>query len=114
MGRRNFGRMPIAALLMYVFVIAFGMFWTIMARSIGAPIWFFGILFVAIGVASMVSVMRGSRRRTNAPAQVSSGPVQGQDFYGDGRMSGAEYCPYCGARAGLDFEYCKKCGRKIA
>lgn len=112
------GSASIVGLIMCLFMIAFGMFWTMMAASLGAPIWFFGLFFVAIGVVILVSNIRELVAFRRAPKQVGSvsdsRTPYDSDYYGSDSMRGSDFCPYCGARAGLDFEYCKKCGRKIS
>ena len=40
---------PLAAMLTGIFVVCFGIFWTVMAGSMFPPMAIFGILFTAIG-----------------------------------------------------------------
>lgn len=111
-----------------ILVALFGVFWTIMAVSIGA--WFmapFGILFV---IASIVGVIYNYKNATGEE-RYSSFDIVDSDEEGDpfnkrlGRKTDvfdtknaysgttSSYCPYCGKKLESDFAYCPNCGREI-
>ena len=113
-----------------IIVIVFGIFWTIMAASMGAPIFFpiFGVIFVIAGIAQAVYHFRnatGKNRYSSfdiVDSQEEPDPLD-QQFGGDADTpvfrdippAGAElrYCPYCGAKLGDGFTFCSQCGRKL-
>jgi hypothetical protein len=117
-----------------IFAAIFGVIWTIGAMSMGAPPFFalFGIVFVLAAVSGAVynfynatgqdrmstldvttdaeegdpiAQAMGYQQRSDSGEQ-----VEGQD--GPRRYPG-EFCPFCGAKVGGDFDYCPKCGKNI-
>lgn len=106
--------------------VVFGIFWTIMAASMGAPVFFpiFGVLFVVIGIVQAVYNLKNAvgenrfsqyditedgeepdplARRFGSEPQQESGPREGE----------CRYCPYCGAGLGDGFAFCGRCGRQL-
>ena len=102
-------------IVMSVFFLLFGIFWTTMAFSMGAPIAIFGFLFIIVGIVLVVNSIRNIFRK-NTPVQ-----NQGYDGYRpvdpvierDRTSPGRGYCPYCGARIEGDYEYCRTCGKDL-
>lgn len=113
-----------------VVAIIFGIFWTIMAASMGAPVFFpiFGVIFILLGVVQAVYHFKNAtgkerfsefdivdsreepdplERRFGQEREPWEEPPQRED------SSEAAYCPYCGAKAEPGFVYCAKCGRKL-
>ena len=113
-----------------LFAAAFGVIWTLLAASSGAPVlfWLFGVLFVVWGVVQAVYNFRnaGSRNRYSAfditdeheePDPLnqrfdgsSDAPAQGEDYDPNG---GTNFCPYCGAKTGPEYAFCPNCGRRL-
>lgn len=110
-----------------VIAVIFGIFWTIMAASLGAPIFFpiFGVLFIIIGIVQAVYHFKNAtgENRYSAFDIVDSveepdplerrfapdrDPEERLDESGDFR-----FCPYCGARLGSGFTFCGKCGKRL-
>ena len=136
------GRGPSAMGLMgSIFGIVFAIFWTIMAVSMGAP-WFFcmfGVMFVIMAIATAIynyKNVTGKNRYSEfdiGDEHEESDPFNDrfgfghEDRYADepgrydmsdrfGRADSAgesNFCPYCGAPAGPEFEFCNKCGKKL-
>lgn len=109
-----------------IFGIIFGIFWTIMAISMGAPFFFplFGLLFIGIGVANAVYSFKnatGEHRYSEFdivddyeepdPWNQRFGTQQEPPVQGEG--GGFAYCPYCGAKLGDGFAFCGKCGKPL-
>lgn len=113
-----------------VVAIIFGIFWTIMAASMGAPLFFpiFGVIFILLGVVQAVYHFKNAtgkerfsefdivdsqeepdplERRFGQEREPWEEPPQRED------AAQAAYCPYCGAKAEPGFVYCAKCGRKL-
>ena len=109
----------------------FGVFWIVAALQMGAP-WIvpaFGVLFIISAAAGAVYHYKnatGKNRRSafditdedeepdplnerfGSEADDNADPGD----YGGAPPSGG-YCPYCGAPAGEDYEYCRRCGKKL-
>lgn len=116
-------------------VSVFGIFWTIMAMSMGAPIFFalFGIIFVVMGIAQTVYNFKNATSKERFSAfditDSSEEPDPLNEFFAgnsteaevSGRSNnrhsadtGADaFCPYCGAEAEPEYQYCAKCGKKL-
>lgn len=121
-------------------VTVFGIFWTIMAMSMGAPVFFalFGVVFVIMGIAQTVYNLKNATGKDRfsvfdiTDSSEEADPLQeyftGKQAVEDEIYAGAvnrsggrnpsgeganAFCPYCGAEAEADFEYCAKCGRKL-
>lgn len=114
------------------FGIVFAIFWTIMAVSMGAPIFFagFGVIFIIMSIAQFVYHYKNATGKNRysefeiTDESEETDPLNEyvrrrySDTYADGTPranSDGEnrFCPYCGAKAGDDFEYCPKCGKKL-
>lgn len=121
-------------------VSVFGIIWTIMAMSMGAPVFFalFGIIFVVMGIAQTAYNFKNATGKERFSAfditDSSEEPDPLNEFFTGNRTEaenmGAEvsgradnrnsvekeadaFCPYCGAEAETDYQYCAKCGRKL-
>lgn len=106
-----------------VVIVVFGIFWTIMAAQMGAPVFFpiFGVMFIIMGVAIGIYNLIGA---------VSKNRMSSFDITSDGEepdpfntrfgainhrsvSEGGVFCPFCGEAADYDHEYCMNCGKKI-
>ena len=109
-----------------VFACVFGVFWTIMAYNIGAPLFFcaFGVMFIALGAISAIYNFKnatGKNRFSEFDIMDESeekDPLN--DMFGgtdkgisNGNVEDSRFCPYCGAAVLEDFEFCNKCGKKL-
>ena len=121
-----------------IFGMVFSIIWTVGAASIGAP-WFFclfGVCFIAMsGYNTYIAYKNttGDNRFSEYDVvDINSEPDpwdekfrQNQDSYrlnencghietaADPHRCATRFCPYCGADAESDFEFCKSCGRKL-
>ena len=113
-----------------LFAAGFGVLWTLLAASSGAPVlfWLFGVLFVVWGVVQAVYNFRnaGQKNRYSAfditdereepdPLNERFGSpadetLQEEDYDPDG---GTNFCPYCGEKTGPEYAFCPNCGRKL-
>lgn len=111
-----------------IIVGVFGVFWTIFARSIGAPGIFtaFGVLFVVLALVMAVYNFANatgknrfsefditdSREEPDPLNQRFGGATPGEaaQFHPDDET---EFCPFCGALIGDGYRYCRKCGKKL-
>lgn len=113
--------------IMSIAVGLFGVFWTILAVSGGA--WFmapFGIIFVIIAIVQAVYNFKNATGKNRySHFDITDGDEEvdpwNERFGQSGNMSrnfsenlgGTNFCPYCGAKADSDFEFCQNCGKKL-
>ncbi len=117
-----------------IIVAIIGVGWTIMAGSIGAPVFFqlFGVLFVVMAIAGVVynfyNATQGNRMSAfdvttdheesdpiaDAMGVATHAPEQGYDPGGGAAKFGGEFCPFCGTKVSHEFRYCPKCGKELA
>lgn len=121
------GRAPSAInSMMAVFAIVFGIFWTVSASGMGAPIAPLGIVFILVGVVILLFSLKNTFGRNRfsvmditrdgeEPDPFSARLGYERDTGSDDRADSTEtqFCPYCGAPADRDFEFCKVCGRRL-
>lgn len=98
------------------FAAVFGVFWTMMAISMGAPIFFavFGVVFVVMGIVQCIIHIKNA---------VSNNPMSLYDITDDRdnrddldlyASTGAKnFCPYCGKKLNGTFRFCPGCGKGI-
>lgn len=110
-----------------VAVALFGVFWLIEAVSLGATVMVpFGIIFIIIAVVQVIyNIVNGVGKRRYSQFDITDeneepdplndcfGGYERADKPADKPAEGSRYCPYCGAEAQSDFEFCNKCGRKL-
>ena len=105
----------------------FGVVWTVAAASMGGGLFaLFGIVFVLFAIVQAVYNFKNatSRNRYSAfdvtdsaeesdPLTDRFGAGEAAPPQDDGTSGGSAFCPYCGAAAAEDFEYCRKCGKRL-
>ncbi len=94
----------------------FGVFWTIMAASMGAAMMIpFGLIFIGIAVVQAIYNFKNATGEN----RYSVIDIVDEDEEIDplnerfGRKEGSEFCPYCGIKVSSEFEFCPKCGNKL-
>lgn len=110
-----------------VAAVIFGIFWTIMASSMGAPAIFplFGVVFIGLGIAQAVYHFKNATEKNRFSAfDITDGseepdPLQ-QRFHATVETApyknsddDVQFCPYCGTPVQAGFEFCAKCGKKL-
>lgn len=107
--------------------VLFGIVWTLAAAQMGAPFFFvlFGILFVLMGAAQAVYHFRNaSGENRYSEFDIVDSEDEPDPFDPRSRSSSEQpeeprtaarsrFCPYCGAKADGDFEFCNQCGKKL-
>jgi len=111
----------------------FGIIWTITATSMGAPgfIVLFGVVFVGLAIAGVIynayNATQKNRMsaydittRNEEPDPVARAlghaprtPEQDRTGENRPRKYEGEFCPFCGAKASPEFNYCPQCGKDI-
>lgn len=122
------GRGPSAMNVMgSVFAVIFGIFWTIQAVSMGAPIMFpiFGCFFVITGIVQgLYSYKNATGKNRFSTFDITEGneeidPLEQvlfskENIESEGEnKSSAKFCPYCGAGVQDNFEFCPECGKQL-
>ena len=109
--RRSEPQSPLAAMLTGIFIVCFGIFWTIMAGSMFPPMAVFGILFTAIGAVNAYSTYKTVKKNAEKPHEH-------QDFSEE--ENGAQNlppkelrCPYCGAPIHKNDSRCEYCDSRL-
>lgn len=108
----------------------FGVFWIVMAVSMGA--WFmapFGLIFVGVAVFNAIYNFKNATGKNRYsefditdeneepdPFNERFGRKDDYDYTEKKSFSqsnDSRYCPYCGNPVSKDFEYCNICGKKL-
>lgn len=110
----------------------FGVFWTVSAAKMGAPVtfWMFGLVFIVIAILQGVFYFKnavGKNRMslfdiTNTFEEEDpieryikhDKPYQDFEKTKSHSMDDIKFCPYCGANVKRDFIFCPKCGKNIS
>ncbi len=119
-----------------IVAVVFGIFWTIMASSMGAPIFFpiFGIMFIILGILQAIYNYKnatGSNRFSSfdiTSDDEETDPLNelfGKTKYHDVKIyknndnsnnndnNDSNFCPYCGTKTNDDYKFCRKCGKTL-
>ena len=103
---------PLAAMLTGIFIVCFGIFWTVMAGSMFPPMAIFGVLFTTIGALNAYNTYKTIKENAKKPHEH-------QDFYEEtefkeNRAQKEELrCPYCGAPIHSSDEKCEYCNSRL-
>ena len=100
-----------------VIAVVFGIFWTITAASMGAPIMFpvFGVLFIGMGIVQGIYHYKNATGKNRFSTFDITDESEERDPLED-LVRGKEnsFCPYCGTKADEDHQFCSKCGKKLS
>lgn len=110
--------------VMSIVVAVFGIFWTVMAASIGAgPFALFGLVFIAVAVIQAVYHFKNATGKNRYSAfDITDGHEEPDPLnvrFGEQSEETASvdtdhrFCPYCGTAVASDFEFCNQCGKKL-
>ncbi|HWQ59274.1 MAG TPA: zinc ribbon domain-containing protein [Clostridia bacterium] len=129
------GRAP-SAMGVWGSVIAavFGVFWIVTTIQIGAPWIFpaFGVLFIISAVAGGIyNYKNATSKNRYSTFDITEGgeepdplnkrfgeenvryDAEQGDFREQAQPGTDGYCPYCGAPTEADYQYCRRCGKKL-
>lgn len=110
-----------------IFMICFGIFWTVMAAQASGFMAIFGIIWTGIAVSITVYNFKNAtgKNRYSEYDITENGeePDPFNERFGNREdtferwtpndNSTSKYCPYCGTKVENDFEFCNQCGRKL-
>ena len=100
---------PLSAMLIGIFVVCFGIFWTVMAGSMFPPMAIFGILFTAIGAVNTYNMYKAAKENSEKSHEHQEIPENEEH-----RAQKEELrCPYCGAPVHESDSECEYCGSRL-
>lgn len=107
-----------------IFMIGFGILWTVLAATVSPIVALFGVLWTGIAVAITVYNFKNAKGKNRYsqfditdeneepdPFNERFGNPQGFSQTRDD--VGNRFCPYCGIPVSDDFEFCNNCGKKL-
>ena len=107
---------------------AFGVFWCIMAASMGAVFMVpFGIVFIGVALYNAVNSYHNvtsedrysiidivEEDEETDPLNQKYGRAHSKNIETDSKPgTSVEYCPYCGTKVDSNFDFCPKCGKNL-
>ena len=106
-----------------IFMIGFGVLWTILAAQASGFFALFGVLWTCIAIGITVYNFKNAtgknRYSTYDITEAHEEPDPFNERFGEPRESAQEqdadnnFCPYCGTPVDGDFTYCNHCGKKL-
>ena len=106
-----------------IFMIGFGVLWTILAAQADGFFALFGVLWTCIAIGITVYNFKNAtgknRYSTYDITEAHEEPDPFNERFGEPRESAQEqtadnpFCPYCGTPVDGDFTYCNHCGKKL-
>ena len=108
-----------------IFMIGFGILWTVLAAQASAVFALFGVLWTGIAVVQTVYNFKNATGRNRYSAyDITDGSEESDPLnerFGNQQQSGSTdisngdsvFCPYCGTPVAGDYEFCNKCGKKL-
>ncbi len=115
--------------IMGIVVAAFGVFWTMIAVTMGAPFFFpiFGILFIGIAIGQTVYNFKNATGKNRYSEydivdeneeidpmnqRFGAREQQSETVYSQSSAECA-FCPQCGTQVQAGDNFCRKCGRRL-
>ncbi len=107
-----------------IFMIGFGIFWTVLAARANGLFAMFGVLWTGVAVVTTVYNFKNATRKNRYSAYDITDAGEETDplnqRFGNQQNSTQQidgddhnFCPYCGAPVAKDFEFCNRCGKKL-
>ena len=108
-----------------IFAGVFGVIWTMAAVQMGAGIFaLFGVVFILFAVLQAVYQFKnatGENRYSvfditedgEEPDPLEKRMAPPPSPAEENKEPGGGFCPYCGASAEKDYDFCRRCGKKL-
>lgn len=109
-----------------IFMVCFGIFWTVMAAQASGFMAIFGVIWTCIAIATTVYNFKNATGKNRYsqyditdeseepdPFNERFGQNSFERWSAEDETPGSRFCPYCGAKAKEDFEFCNKCGKRL-
>lgn len=105
-----------------LFMIGFGILWTVAASQASGIFALFGVLWTGIAIVNTVYNFKNATGKNRCSAyDITEGDEEPDplnerfghpqaDAPSDGKN---KFCPYCGTPVAGDFAYCNSCGKKL-
>lgn len=107
-----------------LFMIGFGVLWTVVAAQASPIFALFGVLWTGIAAVNTVYNFKNATGKNRySQYDITEGPEEPDPLnerFGDGQSepqskkdADNKFCPYCGTAVAEDFEFCNNCGKKL-
>ena len=107
-----------------IFMVCFGIFWTLLAGQASPIIAVFGVIWTAIALVTTVYNFKNATGKNRYSAYDITDAEEEPDPLGErfgakkdsaARADAGEtrFCPYCGTRVEERYTYCQSCGKKL-
>ncbi len=107
-----------------VFMIGFGILWTVIAAQDSGIFALFGILWTGVAIVMTAYHFKNATGKNRYSSfditDAAEEPDPLNERFGDAQESKQEksnidnrFCPYCGTSVRGDFEFCNQCGKKL-
>ena len=107
-----------------IFMIGFGILWTVLAAQASIVFSLFGVLWTGIAIVMTIYNFKNATNKNRySQFDITDSDEEPDPLnlrYGDPTQASGErkhteskFCPYCGVAVAGDFEYCNNCGKKL-
>lgn len=107
-----------------IFMIGFGILWTVMAAQASGIFALFGVLWTGIAIVMTLYHFKNATAKNRYSAfditDATEEPDPFNERFGNTKESSKEkdnadnkFCPYCGNPVKDNFEFCNSCGKKL-
>lgn len=107
-----------------IFMIGFGVLWTVLAATASPVFALFGVLWTGIAITITVYNFKNAKGKNRysqfditdeneEPDPLNERFGNSQSFTKHHDEAANRYCPYCGIPVSEDFEFCNNCGKKL-
>ena len=106
-----------------IFMICFGIFWTVMAAQASGIFALFGVAWTGIAIVTTIYNFKNATSKDRYSAfDITDSDEESEPFnerFGNHQTmqrksnAGNKFCPYCGTAVEGDFEFCNNCGKKL-
>lgn len=103
-----------------IFMIGFGIVWTVLAAQASGIFALFGILWTGVAIVNTVYNFKNAKGKNRystfdiVDSEEEPDPLN--ERYGvrsEPKPKDGKFCPYCGTAIDSDYSFCPSCGRKL-
>ena len=106
-----------------IFMIGFGILWTVLAAQASAIFALFGVLWTCVAIGMTIYNFKNATGKNRYSAfditDENEEPDPLNQRFGNPQTNtqkndiDSKFCPYCGTPVAGDYEYCNNCGKKL-
>ena len=108
-----------------IFMIGFGILWTVLAAQASGIFAIFGVLCICIAIGTTIYNFKNATGKNRystfdiVDSEEESDPFNerfgktGNDSQKKDNNADNRFCPYCGTAVEGDYQYCNNCGKKL-